>query len=74
MFVIGFSGGFRRFWCAERGFWMVSCGQIVVKTWFLSVTFSPLKIFHFFEIYFSSDLRDGRFDATLPSQLIRPAP
>ena len=38
-YFLMFSGGFRRFWCAERGFWMVFCGQIVVKTWFLSVTF-----------------------------------
>jgi hypothetical protein len=36
----------------------------VVKTWFLSVTIPPLKIFHFFEIYFSPDVPDGRFAAT----------
>jgi hypothetical protein len=39
-------------------------GQIVVKTWFLSVTIPPLKIFHFFEIYFSPDVGDGQFAAT----------
>jgi hypothetical protein len=74
VFVIDFSRGFRIFWCAERGFWTVFCGQIVVKTWLLSVTISPLKIFHFFEVYFSPKVRDGRFAATLPSQLIHPAP
>jgi hypothetical protein len=53
---------------------MVFCGQIVVKTWFLSVTIPELKIFHFFQIYFSPDVQDGRFAATPGRQLIRPAP
>jgi hypothetical protein len=53
---------------------MVFCGQIVVKTWFWSVTISPLKIFHFFQIYFLPDVRGGQFAAILPSQLIHPAP
>jgi hypothetical protein len=53
---------------------MVFCGQIVVKTWFLSDAIPPLKIFHFFQIYFLPDLRDDQFAANPGSQLISPAP
>jgi hypothetical protein len=36
----------------KRGFWMVICGEFVVKTWWDAWCFCGANLFHFFEIYF----------------------
>jgi hypothetical protein len=68
-----FSRGFCEKRSAQHGFWMVFCGEVVVKTWFEDRTFPALKKFHFFEVYFPPPVSNGSFlyfDRTIKS----PAP